>query len=414
MNTKVNIIFCHRDFTSFASGDLFVNNANSNNVVVNVSLFKASSLADSSIQSISCNSTKTAIVQTISGEVNTRLSPITCVDRSHTFNWTFSKCGSYLSSIASNSVGSNHTITMSLCQTECGQTVSADGITLLVVDFVQKKPAPSIQSLTFHTSKSEIVTEVVMSAPGYVYCSVFPLSYVPVSVDLVVMGGNVASSLEENVTLVITIPNLQASSSFSLYCATYSIQGVKMSYDAMIKTKKTVSTSCCKHVIAQLLLNSFTNGTSEQNALRLSLDAPLSTDVTIFLDLESFPSSSLNPDKTIAKASFFPEKVLFKAGFMRSVVVAFRAHTAGNYQLNFTLEGNSAVPEVDVLYLGGQSKLSVVQANEKLSPPQFLSAEFSETGASVTVKFTAPTNKAQLPSSFACHRLLTFRGKNTC
>ena len=114
----------------------------------------------------------------------------------------------------------------------------------------------------------------------------------------------------------------------------------------------------------------------------------------------------------MAKASFFPGKIVFKAGTVKSVVVSFQADVAGVYQLNFTLAGTNVVSEVDMLYLGGQNKISVAEANEKLPPPQFLSAEFSQTGASVTVKFTAPTNKARLSPSFACYLLLAFTGNS--
>ena len=401
----------HSDFTSFRNGDLFITSSNTNNAVAKINLFKFTSLADSSMQSASCNSTKASILRTITGEVNTitSLPAITCVDNTHTFNWTFSKCGSYLSSISAKSIGSNSMIAFTPCQELCGRTPDADGITLLVVDFVQKKPAPLIRRINFATSKSEIVAEVIISSPGSVYCSVFPLSYVPASVDLVVRGGNVASSLEENVTLVVTMSNLQAASSYSMYCVTYSVHGVWMAYDAMINTKKIVTTLCCKYVIAELLLYSFTNDSSEQNALRLSLDSPLSTDTTVYLSLKSLSTSS---DNSKVKNVFFPEKVVFKASVIRTAIVSLQAKLVGAYKLDFTLSGTNTSSEVKMFYPGGLDKVSVVSANEKLPPPQFLSAEFSQTGASVTVKFTAPTNKALLLSSFACSRLLTFTGKN--
>ena len=405
----------HSDFTSFRNGDLFISSSDTNNAVAKVTLFKFTSLTDSSMQSASCNSTKASILRTVTGEVSriTSWPAITCVDSSHTFNWTFSKCGSYLSSISAKSIGSNSMIAFTPCQEECGRTPAEDGITLLVVDFLQKKPAPLIRSIILATSKSKIVAEVLMSAPGSIYCSVFPLSYVPASVDLVVMGGNVASSSEENVTLVVTMSNLQAASSYSMYCVTYSVQGVRMAYDAMINTKKIVTTLCCKYVIAELLVNSFTKDSSEQNALRLSLDSPLSTDTTVYLSLKSLSTSSLVSDNSKVNNVFFPEKVVFKAAVMRTAIVSLQAKLVGAYKLDFTLSGTNTSSEVKMLYPGGLDKVTVVEANQKLPPPQFLSAEFSQTGASLTVKFTAPTNKARLPSSFACSRLLSFTGKKS-
>ena len=399
---------------SFRSGDLFINSVNNNNVVANITLFKAASLDDSSIQSASCSggklnvANKTAIVQAITGEASKLPSYIACNSGTETFKWTFSKCGSYLPSLAVTSSLSNR-MSIDSCYSECERTAPADGLTLLVVDFVQKKPAPSIQSISFTSSKSAIVAEVVMTDPGSVYCSAFPLSYVPPSVDLVVMGGNVASSLEDNTTLIVTVSNLQAASNFSLYCVTYSVEGVRMAYDTMTSTKKIVSTLCCKSVIAQLLVNSFTIGTSEQSALRLSLDSPLSTDTTMYLNLTSSSDSKMNR----ASASYFPKKVVFKAGLAKTVTISFQAAAVGAYNLSFSLSGIKASSEVDIAYPRGQvNTITVVEANQKLPPPQFLSAEFSQTGASLTVKFTAPTNKARLPSSFACSLLLSFTGSS--
>ena len=286
---------------------------------------------------------------------------------------------------------------------ECGisSTTASDGITVLVADFVQKVPAPSIQNLAFSSSKSKIVADVILSAPGSVYCSVFPLSYVPSSVDLVVMGGNVATTSAAN-SARVTISNLQASSTFSLYCVTYSVGGVKMAYDAMLSTKKVVSTPCCKSVVAQLLLTSFVQGSSEQNALRLSIDSPPSVDTTIYLNVTSAstPTTTTSP--------FFPKFVVFKAGVMKSTVVSFQAAAVGRYVLDFELAGTKALSEIKITYPRGY--IDVTEADKELPPPQFLSAEFSQTGAFVTVKFIAPTNKARLSSSFACNLLLRFNG----
>lgn len=413
---------------SFASGDLFVISSSSNYAVANITLFKVASLADSSVQSASClatgggtsSSNATAIVHSLTGEASIPTNPITCKSGSNSYLWKFSKCGSYSPSVtvtrSGTGTGSAQGSAMMLasCASECASLPSpttsvSDGITVLVIDFIQTAPAPSILRASVQSTRMEITARTILSTPGSVYCSVFPQYYVPPSVDVVLMGGNVASSSEENTTLVVTMSNLQAASSYSFYCATISAPGVKMSYEAMIKTKKIVSTLCCKYVKAELLVNSFMKGSSEQNAIRLSIDSPLSSDTTVYLNLNTF---ALVSDKAISAPSFFPEKVVFKAGAAISTVVAFLADTTGEYQLNFTLTGTNVASEVGLFHVGGQKTIRVLQANEKVPPPQFLYAEFSQTGASVTVKLTAPTDKAQLFSSFTCSRLLNFTGIN--
>jgi len=401
---------------SFGSGDLFINSANINNDVANVTLFKYASLDSFIVQSMSCSkdasntnaAIKTSIVKSITGENETPVLPIICKSGSDTIKWTFSNCSAYLPTIKATSVNSNKALAIAPCASECGisSTTASDGITVLVADFVQKVPAPSIQNIAFSSSKSQIVADVILSAPGSVYCSVFPLSYAPSSVDLVVMGGNVATTSAAN-SARVTISNLQASSTFSLYCVTYSVGGVKMAYDAMLSTKKVVSTSCCKSLIAHLLLTSFIQGSSEQNALRLSIDSPPSVDITIYLNMTRVSTS------TTTVSSFFPKVVVFKAGVARSTVVSFQATTVGRYVLNFELAGTTASSEVKITYPSGFI-LDVIEAGKEVRPPQFLSATFSQTGASITVKFTAPTNKAGLSPSFACNSLLRFIGTHFC
>ena len=392
---------------SFGSGDLFLNSANVNNEVASVAIFKSAVLNSSVIQSVSCKTdsgNKTSLVKTITGEIESSSTPITCKSGSDTIKWTFSSCGSYLPSITTTSVSSKHTVAIAPCASKCGLSSisAANGITMFVVDFVQKKPAPTIHSITFNSSKSEIVADVVLSAPGSIYCSVFPLSYVPPSADLVVMNGDVATTSKTNSTR-LAISNLQASSNYSFYCVTYSVGGVPMLYDAMLSAKKVVSTPCCKSVVAQLLLISFMQGSSEQNALRLSIDSPPSVDTTIYLNVTSAstPTTTTSP--------FFPKFVVFKAGVMKSTVVSFQAAAVGRYVLDFELAGTKALSEIKITYPRGQV-FDVTEADKELPPPQFLSAEFSQTGAFVTVKFIAPTNKARLSSSFACNLLLRFNG----
>ena len=427
LDSFVIIILHHRDFMSFGSGDLYLNSASSLMAVTSITLTQVTSLtavyADSSTASVSCSeqsghgkngtnigiNTKASIVKTITGDYPLSSPFLSCKSGSDTSDWTFSKCGSYLPSVAATSAGSKSMITINPCQTECGQTAAVDGITLLVVDFVQKKPAPAIKSITFGISKSEVVANIIMSDAGSVYCSVYPVSYVPPSVDLVVMGGNVATTSEVDMRDVarVTISNLQASSNYSFFCVSHSVEGVRAKYSDMINTRRVVSTPCCKSIVAQLLVTSFAQGVPEQSALRLSLDSPLTSDTTVYLDVASATTGSTS---TSLISPFFPKTVVFKAGVVKSTVVSFQAGV-GRYNLKFTVVPST---EVEIAYPRGQlNNVTVVEADQKIPPPQFLSAEFSQTGASLTVKFTAPTNKMQLPSSFTCNLLLRFTGSLT-
>ena len=402
---------------SFGKGDLYINSAiNFNNEVANVTLFKVSSLTGLKTQSLSCitdgrkSTAKASVVKAITGEISTgdlsAESSVTCNSGSDTSEWTFSQCSSYLPSITASSVGSNSTLSIGPCASQCGvaNTAAADGITVLVIDFVEKVPAPSVQSITFKSFRSEIVAEVVLSASGSAYCAAFPSSFVPPSVDLIMMTGNLSTTSSSLNSARVVMSNLQASSSFAVYCSTTK-DGLKMSYAAMLNTKAMVRTLCCKSVIAQLLVTSVAQDVSEQSALRLSVDSPPSTDITVYLNmtLASSPDGSVSP--------FFPKKVVFLAGVVRSTVVSFRAATLGKYFLDFALTTNQASKEFEITYPNGQSNfLNVVEVNKEMPPPQFLSSEFTSSGASIILKFTAPTNKALLPSSFACPLLLNFTG----
>jgi len=151
-------------------------------------------------------------------------------------------------------------------------------------------------------------------------------------------------------------------------------------------------------MVAQLLSVSVKQGISEQKALRISIDSPPSTDVTLQLNVISKSASS----------SFFPKTVAFQAGVVMSTVVSFTGSTAEPCTLDFKIIGAEQT-EFEIIYPRG-NVVSVLAAEQKVPPPTFLSAGFSATGAFVTVAFSGPTNKARLPSVFSCPLLLDFRG----
>jgi hypothetical protein len=150
----VIFILHHRDFMSFGSGDLYLNSASSLMAVASITLSQVTSLtavyADSSTASVSCSKqggdvkngvnvnddARASVVQTISGIIALPSSPISCKNTSGTSEWTFSKCGSYLPSVAATSAGLSSMITIDPCQAECTRRQTADGITLLIVDII--------------------------------------------------------------------------------------------------------------------------------------------------------------------------------------------------------------------------------------------------------------------------------------
>ena len=220
-------------------------------------------------------------------------SPLFCSSRGSVKSvWSFSGCPGYLPSVSISTTSgrgpvdgpakltyasANATTRIGPCAGQCrtaqpagGGAVTAtfaatgpdsEGITLIVVNFIQKMAIPVIVNTVFQSTRSAITVNATLSSPGSLYCAPFAPSEVPSSVDSVILRGVMGSgSVASGRSISLVLNGLQASTDYSVYCLAASRDGGRMGYSDMLASKQQAATSCCKYIFVELLLASVQNG----------------------------------------------------------------------------------------------------------------------------------------------------------
>ena len=303
------------------------------------------------------------------------------------------------------SVNSNMDLVLKDAMDSCSST--GDCLHSLIVCSKDPLPAADITSIqVLVQSKSAILVTVEVDAPSYVYCAAYASYEAPSSVEAVLSVNNVNRST--NGAASILLHDLSPSTNYAVHCATKSGSGSTLTYEKMLAKSVSVSTVCCKIASISWIESQFTAGYIKQDLLKVELDSPPSSDLSIGISQRSYDSAA-------DRCRFSPVvsyRAVSSVGYdlVRYFSVSCgSAIRRGAYEVEATLDGSSS-SEYELRFPFGKS-FTILDPNCAQSvAPDFSSAIFSSDGASITVSFTIPTNKAGLPDSFMCSNLLQFPG----
>ena len=286
----------------------------------------------------------------------------------------------------------------------------------LVVDFDFLAEAPGIVSLaTSSPSKNDIQIDLVLDDDeGAVVCAAYPaaLDFIPAEVRTLQLQNQQVEIISKNTSFVIS--GLTPAVSYDLYCATFSLLDAVMSNEAMLATRTTQTTSCCRLVEVSIMKSSVSNNEDAPNAVAVSLAALLPEDLTL-----TFTTTYYADESAFAAAGggggvvgnpFVPSSFSFSSSSVslskNIAYVSALASTPGVYYLDFQLSGASA-GSYAVSY-GAGNKLIVLDAEIEPAAPAIHSATFSADGSHFVVLFDSATNRGNGNNNFLCSTMLAF------
>jgi REJ domain len=286
---------------------------------------------------------------------------------------------------------------------------SVSSYRILTGTFVSISVPPGIVSITYVIQKTSVILSVSLAtlagatADGTVFCNAFAPGIAPNSVADVT-SENYVNSSTSGMTQIL-IEGLSPSAQYDLYCATQSSLGSFMALSDVIKTKTSVASKCCKSVTVSLSILSMPVGISSVSSVRVVLDAPPTTSLTVSLVTVSAANSVSTP--------LFPSSTSISATssvltFYYSISALDRS-ASGLNSVTASLSGTSAA-EYTVVY---STDSNFTLSDNSPKAPSLVGVRFSSTGSYLSVQFNSATDSGLISSSsFPCSVIFSFPGVN--
>lgn len=290
-------------------------------------------------------------------------------------------------------------------------------LNILSVTAEERVPAPDILGMSVDATVGEAEVEIMLRNVGGAYCGAFVASKPqPTTLDEIRVQGTIAYSTVANANdgtynITLNVPNLVAATDYKLYCFSFSSSGAEMSLYRMRKQAiRAFTTDCCKLVTASI-------------SSTLLSSSPGNYKSFLGLQVSAAPSADLTASVTISPVAgvqvFFPQVATFTYytpvnKLQLAIGIDASKLAAGTYTLSIDLSGTSAA-EYTVLYDQGITTFEVIAPGATPPTPLLSSAVFSPAGDIITVKFTSPTNRAEMDvrlKSFPCSNLLSFKSSS--
>jgi hypothetical protein len=264
-----------------------------------------------------------------------------------------------------------------------------DNLNVLQMDFATSSPIPKIISKNVSSFSNKLIVNATFDiATGFVSCVAYP------SADNRVLNAVDVTDMKESSEpfdasfTAITIDDLYASLSYDVYCATFSQLHDHSPLMQVAESKTVVQASCCRELLVELSLTSFSSSTDTRNALVLSTQGSLTaTNLTVHLDSDRH-GTVVHP---------FSQSQVHFTGLTSRQSVAYLRQTSGNYWLNFTLSGADAV-HYTIKY--NVDRFVVLGLSEAPVPPVMTSARFSSSGVYLEVALTHRRIAADMSITF--------------
>ena len=321
--------------------------------------------------------------------------------------WKVGSCSSGLPALCVNCT--NPCFDASKIRTlNCMEATSDNYLNVLIIDFDPDILPPEIhKGVLVSYDKTSITAHLTMSEPsGYVLCAAH------LSSSLLEPSDVHRLSLESDMIQIdasqtnVTMHNLEPSSSYDIFCSTFSILG-QASGAAIIKLG-VADTQCCRPLTATLTTSQFVDSSDYPNAVVIDI-VTLPDDLTV--EIFVFYTEWNNSNWTIVSPTpFSPTKISFSNLSVSTLEsISHLQQTSGYYQLSLELSGSSS-KLYEVVYSRG-NMFEVASSFIEPSPPQLVSVTFTSDGTRIEVNFDTLTNRAGFVNKVRdCSLLFGFRG----
>jgi REJ domain/PT repeat len=259
-------------------------------------------------------------------------------------------------------------------------------------------------------------------AGGYLYCAAMSGGSVPTSAGGIKAATSDATSsrgvsvaIPTNtafpITLRLTIPGLEALKSYSVYCYAESPTGTGDSLQAVMKTKFSATTACCKsisfsnappHVYSDVTkyrasssaLYLFSYSLSSAPVGALTVTPELYINGVISKDIVATPSSSVFHPASVRTGQFF---------------LSASPTFGGTCVLLLRMSGSAASQ-----YSAVNSSVLLMSAQSSTPAPKMVSSQFTDSGQAVLIRFDSPTDQGGISvPSWPCSSLFSFTGADS-
>ena len=273
----------------------------------------------------------------------------------------------------------------------CEGGAAEDALNVVILDFDPVILAPEISAMSLISEdKTSLTAQLTLGeAAGAVVCAAYlsSLNYVPDQMFLLPLDNEIVDI--DALRMNVTVSNLVPSSTYDVFCGTYSVLGQAMGMEKLVFGS--ADTQCCRSLLVTLASSTFVDNADYANALVLdagsSLPGDLGVEVTVAYSATSFATAN-SPVQPFSQS-----RVEFSNASVSSVAsVAYLQQSSGFYQLSVQLSGSSA-SQYSVVFINGD-KFEVIKWFLEPASPSLLSANFSRDGTRLVVHFDSLTNRA--------------------
>lgn len=276
-------------------------------------------------------------------------------------------------------------------------------LSILYFEFNLLSPPPSFVSkkIISVTSTSARVA-FVMDGPGYLTCAAFSPLVAPSSSEMLVIQGLAVPGeplLSSSSTIAsYELSGLSPASSFDIYCSSISLTSAPMPTLAMLRSKLSIRTLCCRTVVVNLNLLSLDDVSPSSSALTLNVGKERISN-SLHVKVLGYQTTTME-----TRELFVPSISSFTVDSRSSqIALTYVPVLAGLYRLNVSLSGPSS-NDYRIVFPAGDTLL-VKGLEESGAPPQLQSSEFSSDGSKIIINFNTPTNRGGALNSFQCSSL---------
>jgi hypothetical protein len=334
--------------------------------------------------------------------IHCSLGPIMCVDCDTSSEESI--CG-----MATSCAGYGENMIINPCQV-CSEHISTTGSIYFGIDIEILYPriienSPSVTMVTT-PSKNSMSINLNVSKVGVVYCAAL-FENTNITSEYVVIEADYFTTIfsqESAGDTTVEITDLVPESNYDVYCYTQDFNNHVMTFDAVLATKTSVSTLCCREIFIESshaeTVEYISGTTSDEKLFEFALETiPLeTTDVNV--TLVTYDCGAVeNIATSIADA--FPSSFTFTTTSLSLQNDFIVRGSPGCY--NLTISATSGT-----IYQNYTSMLKINSIFEEPTAPQVKSATFGNKGIDVYISMDSPTD--QSPGLFTCSNLLSFTG----
>lgn len=290
----------------------------------------------------------------------------------------------------------------------------ANGISfarILVVSFRERSVAPAIVSLDVAAETNSASITLQLSDDGSAMCAVYAdriSSSAPTVAEITLQNRQEAS---RNKLVSLKLGQLAALTSYTVFCATLSTDGVASSASQIASSAKIFTTKCCKIINVNILTPDTKNdGKFVPNSVLLAIEGPVSEDFTIQAYVKS---RSTNTSQLLLYPSLLTIRRSTEKS--RSEYLSFSGtKTPDNYEVMVSADVNAT--RIYKVEYDSQKVIVVLSSVYPSPPPQFVSVQFTNDGSQMIATFDAATDRLNQFGRFSCNLIFEFPDaeKSTC